>query len=39
LPTSLGPIDISPIIVFFAVYLLRLWIVPTIESFGAMFLG
>jgi YggT family protein len=37
LPTSLGAIDISPIIVFFAVYLLRLWIVPTIESFGAMF--
>jgi YggT family protein len=37
LPTSLGPIDVSPIIVFFAVYLLRLWIVPTIESFGAMF--
>ena len=37
LPTSMGPIDVSPIIVFFAVYLLRLWIVPTIESFGAMF--
>jgi YggT family protein len=39
LPTSLGPIDFSPIIVFFAVYLLRLWIVPTLESFGTMFLG
>ncbi len=39
LPTSFGGMDFSPIIVFFAIYFLRLWIVPSIESFGAMFLG
>lgn len=38
LPTSYGGIDFSPIIVFFAIYFIRLWIVPSIESFGSMFL-
>ena len=39
LPTSYGGIDFSPIIVFFAIILLKLWIVPSIDSFGAMFLN
>ncbi len=39
LPTSYGGIDFSPIIVFFAIIFLKLWLVPSIESFGSMFLN
>ena len=39
LPTSYGGIDFSPIIVFFAIIFLKLWLVPSIESFGGMFLN
>ena len=39
IPTSFGGIDFSPIIVFFVIIFLRAWIVPSIESFGSIFLN
>jgi len=39
LPTSYGGIDFSPIIVFFAIIFLKLWLVPSIDRFGAIFLN